>query len=223
MYLSASTSWDTDTSFLSYYKPFSGTTAGIAVAYTYGSLLHCTASTSAYYDITTALDCGYSKWYCEQVFPIETPAEKLRNLLRKRHVPNFIRNLRTLDKPRDIREERARETLCRVIGEQKYRDFLRKGFVSVKAKSGLVYQIFPGQNFTKVYKMGVQIERLCVVLQGNFPPTDSLIMRYLLILNNEEMFRGYANVHLAEVKRNHSLITDKRSLVEIFAEYKNAA
>ncbi|MGH7175563.1 MAG: hypothetical protein ACREGR_04365, partial [Minisyncoccia bacterium] len=109
--------------------------------------------------------------------------------------PNAITKRKGLDKPRDIREERARDTLCRVIGQRSYQSYLKKGFIVVTGKSGLRYQIFPGGGFTKVYKGGELVESLCVVLRGDFPPTDSLIMRYLLILNDENKFRGYAYAH----------------------------
>jgi hypothetical protein len=101
----------------------------------------------------------------------------------------------------DVRETRARETLLRVLGEDKFKRFLKHGFVSVRAKSGLVYQIFPGHGITNVYEDGEKVERLCVVLRGNFPPTDSLIMRYLLILNDERDFRSHAIKHTVYKKR----------------------
>jgi hypothetical protein len=93
----------------------------------------------------------------------------------------------------------------------------------VIAKSGLIYQIFPGHDFTKVYNRGIMVDRYCVVLQGGFPPTDSLIMRYLLILNNEEMFKSYAVKHGAVQPHEIEMQDDNRSLLEIFKEYKKAA
>lgn len=125
----------------------------------------------------------------------KTMAERIKEVIAFRNAPAFIRNRKALDRPSDIREVRARETLCRVIGEEKYRRFLVQGHVTARAKSGLVYQIFPGQGITNVYDKGKKVERLCVVLRGDFPPTDSLIMRYLMILNNEENFRSYAIQH----------------------------
>lgn len=123
------------------------------------------------------------------------PKAELRQIIRERQkAPHIITSRKFLGKPADMREERARETLRRVIGDDKFRSFLRNGFISVRAKSGKVYQIFPGHQKTVVYENGVRKELLCVVLQGNFPPTDELITRFLMILNNEEMFRSKANV-----------------------------
>jgi hypothetical protein len=113
----------------------------------------------------------------------------------------------------DIRETRARETLKRVLGDDKFKRFLKHGFVSVRAKSGLVYQIFPAHGITNVYRDGEHIERLCVVLRGSFPPTDSLIMRYLLILNDERDFRKHAIEHkVYPQKLQPTLVTGVRIL-----------
>lgn len=155
---------------------------------------------------------------------LATPAELLKDLIRKRIAPRIYTHATPLGFTKDLREIRARETLHRVLGEEKYKAFLRKGFISVMAKSGLVYQIFPGHGITKVYNRGVMIDRYCVVLQGNFPPTDSIIMRYLLLLNNEEQFKSFAVKHGTEYHPSDIEIPqDNRSLLEIFKEYKRAA
>jgi hypothetical protein len=64
------------------------------------------------------------------------------------------------------------------------------------------------------------------VLSGNFPPTDSIIMRYLLILNNEDMFWSKAVKHGVFTTGNVMTITTPKqrdkSLVEIFRELKVA-
>jgi hypothetical protein len=149
--------------------------------------------------------------------------DRLRRIMQQRQAPAFIKDLKALDRAPDIREIRARETLRRVIGEDNYRYFLRKGFITVmNPKSGNTFQIFPGHGITNVYFRGKMTERLCVVMRGDFPPTDSLIMRYLMILNNEEQFRSLANKHTVyETQRNryHAMLRepDRRPLTEIFA------
>jgi len=106
-----------------------------------------------------------------------------------------IRTRKSLSIAINVQEERARQTLRRIIGDQAYRKFFRNGFITVVSKSGLTYRIFPGCGITEVYDRGIMVDRLCVVLDGNFPPTDSLIMRYLLILNDEGEFSKYAIKH----------------------------
>jgi hypothetical protein len=164
----------------------------------------------------------YWNWTDYVIQPKKTPAERLKEILNSRMAPSVLSNCRPLGLTKDIREIRARETLLRVLGETKYRDFVRRGFISVRAKSGLVYQIFPGHDFTKVYDCGKMIDRLCVVLNGDFPPTDSLIMRYLMILNNEQQFRSYAIRHGA-IRPELPQQPDQRSLAEIFRELKKVA
>jgi hypothetical protein len=147
------------------------------------------------------------------------PGSRLREIIQARQGPVIITTRVAMPIPQDVREMRARETLHRVLGDDKFRRFLKTGFVSVRAKSGLIYQIFPGHGITKVFRDGQQIERLCVVLRGNFPPTDSLIMRYLLILNDENKFRSYAVKH-SVTKPSTPAEIDERSLVEIYKELK---
>ncbi len=161
----------------------------------------------------------------------KTPAERLLEILKSRQAPMLIGSARkALDPlPSDIRELRARDTLKRVLGEIKFKDFLRKGFVSVRAKSSLIYQIFPGHGITAVFDQGTMVERLCVVMKGDFPPTDSIIMRYLLILNNEDEFRSLAVKHNVSFNKRGQHYPnfvlpknpDQRQLTEIFREMKH--
>lgn len=139
-------------------------------------------------------------WKAITLTPEEKSARRIRRLrqvIKSRCFPGIvIKPTRTpLSTHCDEREQRARETLRRVIGESQWASLVRKGFITVRGKSGRYYQIFPDHHFTKVYENGMCIERLCVVLRGNFPPTDSLIMRYLLILNDEKDFWKRAVKH----------------------------
>ena len=170
-------------------------------------------------DGNTWADCEYHpvKYPTPKIL---TPKERLKELLQTRHAPVILGTRKPLVVPTDIREIRARETLRRVIGDDKFQKFLKDGFITVRAKSGLSYQIFPAHGITAVYRDGVQVERLCVVLIGGFPPTDSLIMRYLIILNDENRFRGYAIKHQVFTKTPKVVISDERSLNEIFNEFK---
>lgn len=178
----------------------------------YGGL--CETPTTCTYD--------YEKWVVIST-PAMPPAQRLRAILASRSGPLLIGTRRALVPTSQEREMRARETLCRVIGEEKFRKFLRCGFVTVKAPSGLVYQIFPGHEMTRVWDKGKQIEKLCVVLRGDFPPTDTLIVRYLMILNNEQQFRALANKSIPYSTQSKPQAVDMRSLVDIWKELKVAA
>lgn len=173
-----------------------------------------TAGWTADWTVRYGNGCSSTQYY--QYTPPD-PNDRLREIIRERMAPAVV-GKRGLKKPEDIREERARETLCRVIGLRNFQDYVKKGFVVIQGKSGLRYQIFPGHGITNVYRQGEMVERLCVVLRGDFPPTDSLIMRYLLILNDEDKFRGYAIKHQV-LQRNAKPVTVQGpppSLTEVF-------
>lgn len=148
--------------------------------------------------------------------------ERLREMIRSRMAPAVITR-RGLSPPRDIRETRARETLRAVLGEDKFRQFIKNGFVTIRAKSGLVYQIFTGDEMTNVYDHGKRVERLCVVLKGGFPPTDSLLMRYLLILNDEREFRKPAIRHSFSQRDPPVVPAGDGDLVRIYREMTGRA
>lgn len=132
---------------------------------------------------------------CLWIPPVVAPGDRLRQIIQTRMAPVFHRSRTSMSIAMDVREERARQTLRRIIGDQAYRKFMRNGFITVVPKSGLTYRIYPGCGITDVYDRGIMVDRLCVVLEGNFPPTDSLLMRYLLILNDEGEFSKYAIKH----------------------------
>jgi hypothetical protein len=139
---------------------------------------------------------------------VKSRKESIQEMLKRRQFPAIRSRLRPPGHTEDIREVRARDTLRRCIGDRAYQRFLTKGNICVRAKSGLVYQISPGNGLTRVYKDGVCIERMCVVLSGNFPPTDSLIARFLIIVNNEQLFRSKANIsHSVEDRIGHGYIS----------------
>jgi hypothetical protein len=158
-----------------------------------------------------------------QIVPAD-PKRRLQDIMRQRAAgPHVIIRNNQKQQPMpvspDVREERARETLRRVIGDKKYADYLKNAHLIVKAKSGLTYRIFPGSGITEVYDQGKMIDRLCVVLRGDFPATDSLIMRYIMILNNENQFRGLAIRHSVP-KRGYVNDADMRPLSEIYNELR---
>jgi len=157
---------------------------------------------------------------------VETPQERLRRIIQQRHAPGVvvIESKRPMSRTPDIREQRARETLSRLIGQERFSRFLKQGFISAKnKKSGKIYQIFPGSGITKVFENGNLTARLCVVLQGNFPPTDSLIVRYLLALNDEDKLWSLAIKHSISNYSKTVPLVDSRSLTEIYKDLQKVA
>ncbi len=152
-----------------------------------------------------------------------SPEHRLSQIIASRMAPAFIGRQRRTNLRFDEREKRARETLRRIIGEYKYRRYLRDGFVTVQGASGRVYCIYPGHEFTRVYFGNQFVEQLCVVFQGQFPPTDSLIMRYLMLSNDELGFRAKANKWRADQRLSppvHRPKVDQRPLTVILGELK---
>jgi hypothetical protein len=93
-------------------------------------------------------------------------------------------------------ELKARETLREMITESEYRRYITNGFVMVKAKSGLWYQIFNKQAGYWVFsfKDGKMFERLCIHTDGVCPPTDHVINMKVLAEIDEETLRKGANI-----------------------------
>jgi hypothetical protein len=146
--------------------------------------------TSAATDTTSTWFKCYENWYeSDRLYtPSKSPETKLREIIASRQAPAVHsrerwRLHRSKQQCPDEREARARQTLRRVIGDDKYRSFLVNGFVTVRnPKSGLSFQIFPGHGITCVFDKGKMVDRLCVVLEGDFPPTDSRLSRLMSAL-----------------------------------------
>ena len=177
------------------------------------------------YCTTANIEINCTDFEIAKKFQFDTifdPKSRIKDIISSRHAPAFFSSSRkALPPTSDIRELRARETLRRVIGEDKYQRLQRDGFVAVRGKDNLNYQIFPGGGFTSVFENGRMIERLCVVMQGTFPPTDSIIMRYLMLLNNPAQFRKLAIPHgIIDRKKNVIAERTNLSLTEIYRDLK---
>lgn len=177
----------------------------------YNSLIKATSNWSTYNTISPPSP------------PQLTVSEQFRQILQSRQTPAFILSRTPVKIATELREKRARETLRRILGDEKFQKFIRNGFVSVQGKSGRIYQIYPGHGMTVVYNHGTPIEKLCVVLDGNFTPTDSLITRYIMILHDEDQFRSFANVWKAFAKSKQQQHIDIRPLPQILQSLKIAA
>lgn len=94
-------------------------------------------------------------------------------------------------------EAKARVLLHRLVGDKKFRGYLKNGFISyTSTKTKNTYQIYPDHKFTKVWNKGKPIEELCAVFEDyKIPPTDSVVMRLLMLENDEAGFRDVAIKH----------------------------
>ncbi|MGQ4828621.1 hypothetical protein, partial [Enterococcus faecalis] len=75
-------------------------------------------------------------------------------------------------------------------------------------------------------QFGKQLDRLCVVLKGEYTPTDSLIVRYLMIMNDEENFKKIAIVHRVHTQRPQHQPVERtiqaESLPDIYKRLKHS-
>lgn len=231
-YVPVETSYITDdttiyTKYFKFYNPNCSETTSTSTNCTYIEYTQMNAALGArFYYTHTSTASTISNCYMA-IQPVSI-GDKIREIIRANMSPVFTRRRYShIQSAADEREIRARETLRHIIGEQDYNRFLRRGFVSVRAKSGRLYVIYPGHSLTGVYEDGKLIERLCGDLQGGFTPTDSLLTRYCLILYDEDQFRSRCNVtpvaNSIPTNGGVRLLTaehNKLRLVDHFAEAK---
>jgi hypothetical protein len=106
-------------------------------------------------------------------------------------------------------EERARRLLQRLIGFRRYARYIRDGFISHRGASGRVYQIFPGDIHMRVWFKGQRVENLCLCIEDHsLPPTDSVVMRLLMLEHSEAEFREQANISRAATKTDQQIIDE---------------
>lgn len=167
---------------------------------------------------------NYVKWSGNYIISdpkIWSPSERMKEILRTRQGPAILGTRKPLPLRIDEREQRARETLRRLVGDEQFRRFLKHGFITIKAASGLTYQLFHGHTYT--WQNGKRLQHLCVVLDGDFPPTDTLIVRYLMIMNNEQQFCQVAIKSDSPRILSSPKTIDMRPLMDVFQELKAAA
>lgn len=134
--------------------------------------------------------------------PAQSPVDEFRERIRQNLRPEI------LVKNRDIwgvaltdEEARARSLLFDLVGEAEFRRYLRRGFIMVAGRSGTFYKISGGHSLVTSYVRNDQggyepYERFCVQFaQYNLPFTDGVIMRKLLVENDEFALRKASNVH----------------------------
>lgn len=162
-------------------------------------------------------------WTYGERISLKDPIERIKEIIRSRQCPSIIVRKNNIERTTDIREIRARQTLRRLIGEVAFQKYMVRGFVTFRGPSGKTYQLFPGHNRICVWDNGNRIEELCVVLTGDFPPTDALIMRFLLVQESEERIKSLSNAspsYAPSLARLDERPEKKLSLPEIFSGFK---
>ena len=107
--------------------------------------------------------------------------------IKDRYVPFRVNSFHPMGNTQDNSEKRARETLLFLIGPKRYKDFLKKSYITAyNEKSGVTYQVLSGNFMTNAYYSGELIAKLCVQLDEKYPPTDQLITKYLMAMNDDQ-------------------------------------
>lgn len=133
---------------------------------------------------------------CYNALP-PTPREALRAQIRSQlagrfpssHLPRV-----NVESP----ESRARRLLESMIGRERFRKYLARGFVTARGRSGLLYKITPSgmTSYAEDERGGLgKAEYLCVHFRDpGMPPTDRVIMRLLMAEHDEFGLRRVANI-----------------------------
>jgi len=152
----------------------------------------------------------------------KTAQEKLQEIIQARHTPAIHTNRQVMRVSADPREVKAHDTLQLLIGPQRYRQFLKNGYVTIHSQqNGKTYQVYPGTKFTHVYDHGKREQDLCIYLAHDFPPTDQLIAKILLIQTDPNHYHRIANKHRPSQKSILApLPASTLSLPEIYKELK---
>jgi len=93
-------------------------------------------------------------------------------------------------------EKIALEALREVITEEEYKRYLRTGFLSVRAASGLVYQIRRGRPHIRVWDGNRKVEEICTyIFDKEVPPTDGVLAFKTIVETDEAELRKIGNVY----------------------------
>jgi hypothetical protein len=169
-----------------------GTTTNGTTSYgttSYGTTSYGTTS----YDTTSC-----TTWAIEL-----TKTDMFRNQIRRQLASNVIsRSAKFWSQHHQESEQRARELLRSLITPKEYREYLKKGFIVIQGPSGMIYQIFGGNKMIRSFikdKSGklIQHENICIVFSDpydNLPYTDWVIMRKMIVENDEFGMRKIANI-----------------------------
>lgn len=108
------------------------------------------------------------------------------------HIKSRTNALRNISEPEWV----ALDTLRESITEKEFRKYLRDGFLLVKGKSGMVYQIFRNHSHVKVWEHGKTVEEICVYFKNsNIPKTDKVLAFKIMIETDESAFKKLGNVY----------------------------
>jgi len=178
--------------------------------YNWSTTCDTTTSTSVY-----RLGAGTGNYFSiGGTYAQKTKEEELRDRLRANLRPGIVTRNRNLWGIELTEEEiRARTLLLELIGETAFRRYMRRGFIMVQGRSGTMYKVSGGNVMIVSYVRDaagkyIPNEKFCVIFNyGNMPFTDGVIMRKLIIENDEFALRKRANVFKISDQEKVELLT----------------
>jgi len=137
-----------------------------------------------------------------------TPEEKLKRKIQEQLEPELVREdgspFRATGGSADFSKVQQNEIVAlqllrKMLDKDRWRKYLKYGFVDVQGKSGMTYQILRGQAHVKVFKKGTKVCELCVKLRNQaMPPTDEVITRMIIADCDEPDLWKRANVYMQQ-------------------------
>jgi hypothetical protein len=179
-------------------------------------------STTSTSDWVVRSPAGWAiKYNSDYSYRPKTAREKLQEIIQARITPAIHTQRQPVSISQDPREVKAHDTLRLLIGLQRYRQFLKNGYVTIHSQqNGKTYKVYPGTKFTHVYDHGQREQDLCIYLAHDFPPTDQLIAKILLIQTDPNHYHRIANKFHPCQRAVAAQPVSVLSLPEIYKELK---
>jgi len=127
---------------------------------------------------------------------------------------DYPANFGEISKP----EATALMMLKGMLSEQEWRRYLKDGFIVVRGRTGLRYQIIRGQSHVKVYRRGEKVAELCIGVKYDLkcPPTDGVIARKIMVECDELSIWHGANIHQSK-RWGYQYKPTERELIQLAA------
>jgi hypothetical protein len=87
----------------------------------------------------------------------------------------------------------ALQLLKKIVEPAEFKRYLKHGFINVRGKSGLIYQV-PRSGQVIVWDNGTMIASLCIHVGRGIPPSDEVVAKMLIIEGHEPDIWHKSNV-----------------------------
>lgn len=131
----------------------------------------------------------------DDCFEIDVQTQPGPRVVRDVRIPPDGRRSQSWRPSSDV-EKAALESLREMISEEEFRKYLKRGFISVRGRSGKDYQIFRDRWHAKVRMRGRVVAEVCSrIKDDHVPMTDNVIAFKTMIEADEAEFERAGNVY----------------------------